>query len=212
MTAPPREPPVGDPSPEQLLARARAGDRAAFDALVRSLHGRVFAYALRALGDEAAAVDVAQETFVRAWRYRASFDPGAGSARAWLFAIAANRVREAGRARGRAALDLEAAEGVPAGDPDALEALARGALRAEVARAVAALPQEQREVVSLKYLAELSFPEVARALGCSVGAAKMRALRARDALARALRALVSSGEGPAAGAPGADAGPGAGDA
>jgi RNA polymerase sigma factor (sigma-70 family) len=181
---------------EEQLARAQRGDRAAFDELVRALHGRVFGYARRALGDEEKAVEVAQETFVRAWRYRASFDPQAGSARAWLFAIAANRVREAARARGVTAVPLDDEVDLPAGDGDALAALARGALRDEVARAVDALPPEQREVVSLKYLADLSYEEVARALGCSVGAAKMRALRARDALARALRALVSSGEGP----------------
>jgi RNA polymerase sigma-70 factor (ECF subfamily) len=178
----------------ELMGRAQRGDRAAFDEVVRIHHRLVYAHARRVLGDEEAAGEVTQDVFVRAWRYRASCDPARVGA--WLLGIAANRARDALRARGARPAPLEEPERVAAGGDAGLAAFARGALREEVARAVDALPPEQREVVALRYLSDLSYEEVAAALGLSVGAARMRALRARDALARALARLVAeSGEG-----------------
>lgn len=174
------------------MARARRGDREAFDEVVRVHHRLVFAYARRVLGDDEAAVEATQETFVRAWRYRASCDPP--RVRAWLMGIVANRARDALRARGAWPGPLEDPGALPARDQGGLALLARGALREEVARAIDALPPEQREVVALRYLSDLSYEEVAEALGLSVGAARMRALRAREALARALARLVESSD------------------
>jgi RNA polymerase sigma-70 factor (ECF subfamily) len=178
------------------MARAQRGDRAAFDEVVRVHHRLVYAYARRVTGTDDQAVEVTQDVFVRAWRYRASCDPP--RLRAWLLGIAANGARDALRERGVAPAALEDPGALPAGGEGGLAALARGALRDEVARAVDALPAEQREVIALKYLSDLSYEDVAEALGLSVGAARMRALRARDALARALARLVQSdsGEGP----------------
>ena len=183
-----------------LMRRARSGEREAFDELVRRFYRAVFSYARRVLGDEDSAAEVVQETFVRAYRYRESFDAASGSVRGWLFAIAANRLRDARRERGRAAASLDPTDLVASGE-EGLEAFARGALREEVARALAELPLEQREILTLKYVSDLSFDDVARALGLSVSAAKMRALRARDVLARRLAKLVqgsSDGEEPGA--------------
>lgn len=174
------------------MARAQRGDRDAFDEVVRIHHRLVYGYARRVLGDEDAAVDVTQDVFVRAWRYRASCDPP--RVRGWLLGIATNRVRDALRERGERPDALEDPASLPASGEAGLALLARGALRDEVARAVEALPPEQREVIALKYLSDLSYEEVAEALSLSVGAARMRALRARDALARALSKLVQSGE------------------
>lgn len=177
------------------MARAQRGDRAAFDELVRVHHRLVYGYARRVLCDEDAAVDVTQDVFVRAWRYRASCDPP--RLRGWLLGIAANRVRDALRARDHR-LDrpgeLDDPTTLPASGDAGLALLARGALRDEVARAVEALPPDQREVIALRYLSDLSYEEVAEALSLSVGAARMRALRARDALARSLARLVQSSD------------------
>jgi RNA polymerase sigma-70 factor, ECF subfamily len=172
-----------DPLAESM-ARAQRGERGAFDDLVRSLHGPVYGYAQRALGDPERAQEVAQETFVRAFRYRDSYRPQRGSVRAWLFAIAANRVRDALSARRDGALPLDEAGDVP--DQAALEAASREGLREEISLALESLPAEQREVIALRYLADLSYEEVAEVLGVSPGAARMRALRAREALAQIL--------------------------
>ena len=183
----------------QLMARAQRGERGAFDSLVGKYHRAVFSYARRVLGDEDLAQEAAQETFVRAFKYRASFDATSGSVRGWLFAVAANRVRDLAKARRdrpRALEDGDADGVAAAGGEDALAVFARGALREAVVRAVEELSPELREVLALKYLSDLSYEEVAKALGLSVSAAKMRSLRARDILARRLAKLVQdSGEG-----------------
>jgi RNA polymerase sigma-70 factor (ECF subfamily) len=170
-------------------------DRREFEDLVKAHHRGVYSYARRVLGDEERALEVAQETFARAFRYRDSFDPSKGSARSWLFAIAANRIREARKARQGEPAALADPGSLAASSEEGLEAFARGALREEVTRALSELPEEYREVIVLKYVSDLSFEEVARILGLSLSAAKMRALRGRDMLARRLAKLVSgSGE------------------
>ena len=63
--------------------------------------GELYGFALQALGDEGAAEEAVQETFVRAWRSRDRFDPTLGSLRTWLFAIARNVISDIGRARSR---------------------------------------------------------------------------------------------------------------
>jgi RNA polymerase sigma-70 factor (ECF subfamily) len=182
----------------ELMARAQRGDRAAFDDLVGRYYRGVFSYARRVLGDDDRAGETTQETFVRAFRYRASYKPEAGSVRGWIFAVAANRIREARKERREGPEPLDPDFPIAAREQEGLEAFARGALRDEVARALEDLAPEHREVIALKYLSELSYEDVARALGLSVSAAKMRALRARDLLARRLAKLVNdsaSGEG-----------------
>ncbi len=169
--------------------------RGEFEELVKTHHRGVYSYARRVLGDDERAAEAAQETFVRAFRYRESFDPAKGSVRAWLFAIAANRIREERKARHAEPALLEEPGAVAATSEEGLEAFARGALREEVTRALESLPRDYREVMVLKYVSDLSFEDVARALGISVSAAKMRALRGRDILARKLARLVKgSGE------------------
>jgi RNA polymerase sigma-70 factor (ECF subfamily) len=170
-------------------------DRRSIEELVRTHHRGVYSFARRVLGDEERALDVTQETFVRAFRYRDSFDPAKGSVRAWLFAIAANRIREARKKAARAPSPLDDPGALVSDSVEGLEAFARGALREEVARALEELPQDFREVLVLRYVSDLSMEEVAAALDISLSAAKMRALRGRDLLARRLARLVKgSGE------------------
>jgi RNA polymerase sigma-70 factor (ECF subfamily) len=187
------------PEPEaerDLMERAQRGDRRAFDELVGVFYRAVYSYARRALGDEELALEVAQDTFARAFRYRASWKPGSGSVRSWLFAVAANRIRDARRERRDEPVAIEDPGLLAATGEEGLEAFARGALREEVVRAIEELSPEHREIVTLKYVSDLSYEEVAEVLGLSVSAAKMRALRARDLLARRLARLVlGSGSG-----------------
>jgi RNA polymerase sigma-70 factor (ECF subfamily) len=167
-----------------------------FEEIVRTYHRGVYSYARRVLRDEERALEATQETFVRAFRYRDSFDPAKGDARSWLFAIAANRIREALKARKGEPSALDDPGALAASGEEGLEAFARGALREEVARALEELPVEFREVLTLRYVSDLSFDEIARILGLSLSNAKMRALRGRDLLARRLARLVKgSGEG-----------------
>jgi len=129
------------------------GDRAAFEALFNRYGGRLTALFRRSTGSDAFAQDLLQQTFLHIHRARNDFRRNA-KLRPWLFAIAMNVRREHYRRRGRAAevcLDYDR-HGEPAQAPGASTASERA-----VRRALAALPEGQREVVLLHYYEDLSF-------------------------------------------------------
>lgn len=156
-------------------------DPAAFRALFDAHFAAVHRYFAHRLGDAAAAEDLAAETFLRAYRARARFRPErAGSARAWLFAIATNLLRDEARGRGRqrAALTrlangtVVAAAEIEFDLPDPALAVALAALRAE-----------EREALLLFAWAELSYEEIAAVTGVAIGTVRSRLARARARLA-----------------------------
>ena len=133
-------------------------------------HRRLLAVlAVREVGS-AEAEDVVQETLLRAWRRRSTYDATRGSLKGWLVAILLDQAR---RHRTRRTRDLLMDE-TPVGGPD-VERIA-------TERAIAALPRRQREVVTLYYLADLSVAELAAVLGISEGTAKSTLSDARRAL------------------------------
>ena len=78
-------------SDESLLAGVTSGDPACVTAFVRRFQGRVFGLALRLVADQETAEEVAQEAFVRAWRYAGAYDPRRGGVLTWLLAITRKR-------------------------------------------------------------------------------------------------------------------------
>jgi RNA polymerase sigma factor (sigma-70 family) len=132
------------------------------EALYRESRDDVYAYALTMLRDAAAAEDVTAQSFERALRRRRLFSPRRGTPRAWLFGIARNAALDELRRRGRHA-ELTVDPPDRAGD-DAAELTV---LRLDVRRAVAGLAPREREVVALRFHADLSHAEVARVLGIS---------------------------------------------
>lgn len=171
----------------RLLADAREDPRA-FRALYDRYAERVHGYHRRRCHDEHAALDLTAETFARAWISRGRFrDEAGGSAAPWLFAIA-RHVLVASVRRGR----LERAASERLGLRDRLDA---GASEVEPTEEwldgadelLAGLPEHQRRAVRLRVVDDLSYEQVARALGTSPGAARVRvhrglaALRARHA-------------------------------
>jgi RNA polymerase sigma-70 factor (ECF subfamily) len=184
------EPAPGEPDDAALMAEACRGGVAAFERLFDRYYDRVYHYARTFLKDEGLAADVAQETFVRAHRYRTRYDPEVGTVRAWLFSIAANRARSYAQRARRPEVSLEAAgETLPGTEASSFWRKLR---REIIADAVEQLPAELREVVALKYQNGLTFEETASVLGLNVSTAKMRALRARDILAARLDALAQT--------------------
>lgn len=146
-----------------------------FHALFDTQFAAVHRYLTHRLGDAAAAEDLAAETFLRAYKARASFRPG--SPRAWLFAIAANLAHDhaRGRARGDAALaKLNGRAASAAAEPQFPDP--------ELAAALAALRPEEREALLLFAWAELSYEEIAVATGVAVGTVRSRLSRARAQL------------------------------
>lgn len=156
-----------------LVARARAGDAAAFDDLMRATERKVVSTAWRLLGDREDVRDAAQEVYLRAFKYLARFREGEDF-QAWLYRITVNvcrdaaaRRRRAGHAEGvsdeeleRAAADFENFSAGSDAEHDALRAQQRELLR----RGLDALPERERAAIVLRDLEGLSTEEVARIL------------------------------------------------
>lgn len=156
-----------------LVARARAGDRGAMDALVSAHHEAVYLVALRVLGDPEAAADAAQDTFIRAIRALPGFR-GDASFRTWLLRIAANTARSAGRkTTSRREVALEPATAALASDADPARLAVNRTEVERVERALAELPEKQRLAVSLRIHQDMSHREISEILGSSEGAARV---------------------------------------
>jgi RNA polymerase sigma-70 factor (ECF subfamily) len=181
-------PPEAGAGPDEtfLLARARQGDLAAFEEVVRRYQRRVYGVALRIVRAHDVADDVAQEAFVRAWRSLDRFDLGRPFG-PWVCRIAANlavnHVRSP-RAREEALPDGHAE--TPSADPGPLGRVLDAEAKRVLDEAVAGLGPEQRAVFVLRAVEEMSYEEIAEALGISPGTVMSRLFRARARLARAL--------------------------
>lgn len=171
----------------EVLARARAGDRPAFAALVRRHQDRVFRFLLRLVGSREEAMDLTQETFLKVFQSLSEWRPEAPF-RAWLFRVARNAALDLLRRRrslGFLAFDElapdegEAAWPDPAPRPE--QRLDDRRRIAALDRALASLPAEQREVLLLRELEEMSYAEIAATLAISEGTVKSRLARARAA-------------------------------
>jgi RNA polymerase sigma-70 factor (ECF subfamily) len=134
-----------------------------FDRLYRESRDDVYAYAAGLLRDRAAAEEVTSVAFERAYRKRARFNPGRGSARAWLFGIARNAALDELRLRDRQArLVSEDIADLSTADPTE-----PSELRLVLAGAVGSLAAAERELVALKFFAGLSNAEIGRVLKTS---------------------------------------------
>lgn len=180
------------------VEEARAGDSGAFEALVLRYQARIVNYASAMVHDAGAAEDVAQETFVRAWRGLGRFR-GESAFKTWLYRIATNVARTHLDRRGRHArigdrsLDdetepLQGAD-VPSPAPDAETSLVR---REEIDRALAELPDELRVALVLRDVEGLDYKEIAGVTGAPIGTVESRIFRARRRLRTLLRPLVTA--------------------
>jgi RNA polymerase sigma-70 factor, ECF subfamily len=177
-----------DPDRE-LVERARAGERAAFDQLVARYQRRLLRLELRLLRDQAEAEDVVQETFLKAFRALPRFR-GDAAFYTWLYRIALNGARNAilrRRMRGGARLPSQ----LPApeiGTPETM-LLSKQVIRA-IDAALDALPLELRTAIVLREIEGLSYDEIAQIMECPLGTVRSRIFRAREAIARRLRPLL----------------------
>jgi RNA polymerase sigma-70 factor, ECF subfamily len=172
------------PHDEELVGRAKRGERDAYEEIVRRHQNIAFRTAWVITGSAADAEEAAQDAFVKAYRALDRFREGA-PLRPWLLTIVANearnRVRAAGR-RERLALRV-AEERRPGGAvPSPEAALLDLEQRDELLAAVAALPDNDREAIACRYFLDLSEEETAAALGCPRGTVKSRLSRALDRL------------------------------
>jgi RNA polymerase sigma-70 factor (ECF subfamily) len=178
MTGSVAEAAAGDSA--EFLSRLRAGDREAFEELVRTHQHRVYGLALRMLGNATEAQDVAQEAFLRAHRGLAGFR---GDARlsTWLYAIVSRLClnRLAGSERRLARHGEETLVRLTDTRPGPDHALERDELEEALHRAIGELPDERRLVVVLRDVEGLGYEEIAAALELPVGTVRSRLHRAR---------------------------------
>jgi RNA polymerase sigma-70 factor (ECF subfamily) len=184
-------PPLDEAEPE-LIGRARRGDVAAFEALVRRYQEIAFRVAYAITGSADDAEDATQEGFVRAFRALHRLREGA-PLRPWLLTIIANAARTRRAAtRRHPSLELSAALEVDDAAPSPEEiTLARERRRALLA-AVNAMRDDDRLLIAYRYFLELSELETAELLGCPRGTVKSRLSRALARLRRQLRATAAA--------------------
>lgn len=172
-----------------MLAGLASDDPDIAAAFIRTFQGRVFGLAFAILGDRDAATEVAQEAFVRAWRYAGAFDPRRGSVATWLLTITRNLAIDAARIRRPIPVDpvvfqslrLTSIDVEPGDDVTTEQELAR------LRRAVGALPIEQRRCLLLAVFNGLTAREISELDDLPLGTVKTR-------IRTALRKLRSSFE------------------
>ena len=169
---------------DRLVARAQAGDRLAFEELVRIHADRLYAVVLRLCAGPHEAEEVTQEAFLRAWRAIGHFD-GRSQLFTWLYRIGVNEARRRAQRSKRTprTVSLEEAPGDPPDLSAAPEPLAEHrATRAMLTRALRCLPLDYRAPLVLRDIEGLSTAQTAEILGISEAALKSRLHRARASI------------------------------
>ena len=179
--------------PPELVTAAQAGELWAFDELVRATYGDTYSLALRLTGNPADAEDVAQDTYLRAFRALGRFRRESNVA-TWLFRITSNCASSVMARRRRGGVheplsdDHGLADDRPDHDPAArLDATDR---RERLVEALALLPSKLRSVIVLRDIYDLSHEAIAHQLGITETAAKVRLFRAREKLRSLLQAQL----------------------
>ena len=181
-----------------LVKRVQAGERSAFDLLVRKYQYRIAALVRRYIRDEAEAEDVVQESFVRAWRALPAFR-GDAQFYTWLYRIAVNTAKNHLVSLGRrpATEDIDDEEAGAVREAERLQDSAtpeREMLRSEMERlvleAVDALAPELRDALTLREVEGLSYEEIAERMQCPIGTVRSRIFRARDAIDARIKPLI----------------------
>jgi len=194
-------------SDERLMLAFQAGDARAFETLVRKHRTPVFNFILRFVGHRARAEDVLQETWLKVVRSAGEYTPKAKFT-TWLYTIARNLCVDSARKESyRQVSSLEAPtagaegeQGRPLGEglPDSGASPERGAynarLRPMLERALASLPEEQREVFILREYSGIPFKDIAEVTGVSENTVKSRMRYALDGLRRRLAEMGVDGD------------------
>lgn len=188
---------------QALIKRVQDGDKRAFDLLVLKYQHKVVGIVSRYIYDWAECQDVAQETFIRAYRAIGNFR-GDSQFYTWLYKIATNTAKNHLVALGRRppTEDIDAQDAVQfesgtrlreSGTPEN-EAM-RQEIEQIVARTVEALPDDLRMAITLREVEGLSYEEIAAAMDCPIGTVRSRIFRAREAVDQKLRPLMDDATG-----------------
>ncbi len=188
---------------KELVERVQAGDKQAFDLLVLKYQHKLVKLVSRYVHDQAEAMDVAQEAFIKAYRALPRFR-GDSSFYTWLYRIGINTAKNHLVSQGRrppdSDIDAQDAERYDIEsrlkDHESPEALAqRDQVQETVMSAINELPEDLRTAITLREFEGLTYDEIAQAMDCPIGTVRSRIFRAREAIDRRLRPLLSGTNG-----------------
>jgi RNA polymerase sigma-70 factor, ECF subfamily len=187
-----------DVSELDLVRQAQAGDTEAFDQLVSRFRTRVFGMIYNMVHNEQDAWDLAQDSFLKAWKSIARFR-GQSSFYTWMYRIVMNvtidwlrkKQVKGGGAEFDDAIQLKeidpASHTVPHSDPLPHEGMQHQEIRSRIDAAIAQLSPEHRAVILMKEIEDMQYHEIAESLGCSIGTVMSRLFYARKKLQNLLR-------------------------
>ncbi len=182
----------------ELVKMVQAGDRAAFDLLVQKYQNKIIHLVSRYVKDPNIALDVAQESFVKAYRGMASFR-GDSAFYTWLYRIAINTAKNhlVANERRKPGMEIDADEAEQFGDFAALRdtstperMLLSEEIKITIIETIQNLPEDLKTAITLREIEGLSYDAIASAMDCPIGTVRSRIFRAREAIDRVLSPLM----------------------
>ncbi len=191
--------PMSEAQVDQLLVeRVQKGDKTAFDLLINKYQHRIISLVSRYVGDQAEAMDVAQEAFIKAYRAIGKFR-GDSAFYTWLYRIAINTAKNwlVARKRRPPASDIDAADAEQydvdsrlkeRGTPE--NEMMRDEIKEVVFKTISELPDDLRTAIMLREIEGMSYDDIATTMECPIGTVRSRIFRAREAIDEKLRPLI----------------------
>lgn len=183
---------------KKLVERVQAGDKTAFDLLVRKYQHKIIALIGRYVYDFHEAQDVAQETFIKAYRALPKFR-GDSAFYTWLYRIAINTAKNHLVSRGRKPVDVDVDDAQFFEGDHQLKDIAtpenelyKDELDLVIKRTLNKLPEDLRMALTLREFEGMSYDEIARVMNCPVGTVRSRIFRARETLDKEIMPLMAS--------------------
>ena len=181
---------------QQLVKRVQNGDKRAFDLLVLKYQHKILSIIGRFVKDQAEVQDVAQETFIKAYRALGNFR-GESAFYTWIYRIAINTAKNHLVSRGRRppAADVDDAE-IYSGSEYLKDVatpenqMMRDQLKDVIFKAIKDLPEDLRTAVTLREMEGLSYEEIAEVMDCPVGTVRSRIFRARESIEKQMQPLL----------------------
>jgi RNA polymerase sigma-70 factor (ECF subfamily) len=183
-----------------LVNRVKQGEKAAFDLLVIKYQARIINLVSRFVRNQSDAQDVTQEAFIKAYRAMPNFR-GESAFYTWLYRIAVNTAKnwlavQASRRPTEMDYDISEMEQIDEGNalkdlgtPEHL--LLTKEIQDTIIRAIEGLPEDLRMAITLRELEGLSYEEIAEVMGCPIGTVRSRIFRAREAIDKLLKPLIT---------------------
>jgi RNA polymerase sigma-70 factor (ECF subfamily) len=184
---------------QELVRRVQHGDKKAFDVLVRKYQQKIVKLISRYIRDQDEVLDVAQETFIKAYRAMAKFR-GDSAFYTWLYRIAINTAKNylVAQSRRPPDTDVDAEDAVQFDGESKLretdlpeQLVHRDEVERVIYETIEELPQDLRTAITLREFEGLSYEEIAQAMDCPIGTVRSRIFRAREAIETKLKPLLT---------------------